>query len=93
MQLALVIATLCCVVLFAFVFWASSPNQLPAKYSLLIEKELPATVDEDSIYSIFTYNMGYLSGMTNNLPVIGKSSFYDKNLKKSLDKSVAKVNY
>lgn len=85
MQLTLVIAILFCVILFAFVSWASSPNHLPDEYSLLIEKELPTTLEADSTYSIVTYNIGYLSGMTNNLPIVGEPSFYDENLKKSLD--------
>lgn len=83
-QPALVLFILCFVVVFAIVLWASSPNHSPADYSVLIEKELPTAVDEDSVYSIVTYNIGYLSGMTNNLPVIGESSFYDENLKKAL---------
>lgn len=67
-----------------FFLWASSPNHSTKDYSLLIEKELPVSLDEDSIYSIVTYNIGYLSGMTNNRPVIGEQSLYDENLKKTL---------
>ena len=65
-----------------FFFWASSSNYEPETYTQLIENEYPRTVDEDSIYSIVTYNIGYLSGMTNNLPVPKEKALYDGNLKK-----------
>ena len=89
LYLTLTLIAFCLLVTIAFYLWASSPNHVPSDYSLLIEKELPASLDEDSIYSIVTYNIGYLSGMTNNLPVVGNKSLYDKNLKKAL--SVFKV--
>ena len=82
LYLTLTLIAFCLLVTIAFYLWASSPNHVPSDYSLLIEKELPASLDEDSIYSSVTYNIGYLSGMTNNLPVVGNKSLYDKNLKK-----------
>jgi len=70
----------------AFFLWASSPNHLPSEYSLHIKKDIPSELNKDSVYNIVTYNIGYLSGMTNNRPVIGNQSFYDNNLKKALEK-------
>lgn len=80
----LILVVFCFLGIITFFLWASSPNHSPTEYSLLIEKELPVSLDEDSIYNIVTYNIGYLSGMTNNRPVIGEQSLYDKNLKKVL---------
>ena len=66
----------------AFYFWASSANHSPADYSQLIESDYPAVADEDSVYSIITYNIGYLSGMTNNLAIPRTKGFFDENLAK-----------
>ena len=65
----------------AFYFWASSSNYTENEYSQLIEGNYPSSVDNDSVYSIITYNLGYLSGMTNNLPVAKPKSLFDDNLK------------
>lgn len=35
--------------------------------------------------SVLTYNIGYLSGMTNNLPVDRKESLFSDNLSRSID--------
>ncbi len=61
-------------------FWASSPNYTKGHYSQLIENTFPKTVTGDSVYSIISYNIGYLSGMTNNLPVLKPKSLFDNNL-------------
>lgn len=36
-------------------------------------------------FSVMTYNLGYLSGMTNNLPVDRELSMYTNNMKRSID--------
>jgi len=64
-----------------FFFWASAANHDEIEYSKLIENEYPASINTDSVYSIITYNLGYLSGMTNNLPVAKPKSLFDNNLK------------
>jgi len=65
----------------AFYFWASSSNFDIDEYSKLIINNYPADITNDSVYSIITYNIGYLSGMTNNLPINREAKFFDDNLK------------
>ena len=64
-----------------FYFWASSANHSEDTYSQLIENNYPQAYDHDSVYTIITYNLGYLSGMTNNLPVAKPKSLFDDNLR------------
>ena len=64
----------------AFYFWASSANHSQEEYAQLIENDFPLSDDEDSIITIITYNIGYLSGMTNNLPVPKPQALFDENL-------------
>ncbi|CAM1370481.1 Metal-dependent hydrolase, endonuclease/exonuclease/phosphatase family [Tenacibaculum sediminilitoris] len=74
-----------------FFFWASSPTMDEAEYAKIITHEYTTTNNNDSIYSIVTYNIGYLSGMTNNRAVVKTKELFDSNLKKVLEK-VKKVN-
>ena len=69
----------------AFYFWASSSNFDDNEYSKLIINNYPSDITNDSIYSIITYNIGYLSGMTNNLPIKKEQIFFDTNLNTVLD--------
>lgn len=68
--------------LIAFFFWASSPNYSASDYAKLITNNYSQDRDNDSIYSIVTYNIGYLSGMTNNKPIEKPKTLFDNNLKK-----------
>lgn len=71
------------IVAFALFFmWASSPTMKEDQYAKLITKSYKNTTDTDSIYSIVTYNIGYLSGMTNNRAVAKPKELFDKNLQK-----------
>ena len=65
-----------------FFFWASSPNHSPEDYSKMITNDYPQKIDSDSIYSVVTYNIGYLSGMTNNKAIEKPKSLFDNNLEK-----------
>ena len=65
-----------------FYFWASSPTLNKAEYAKIIIKESISDEKKDSVFSIMTYNIGYLSGMTNNLPVAKPKSLFDENLNK-----------
>ena len=67
-----------------FFYWASSPNLNEEEYSKMITNQYKNQINNDSIFSIVTYNIGYLSGMTNNLPVEKPKELFDKNLKKVL---------
>ena len=68
-----------CVVFF---FWASASNFSESDYSKLILNNYEQKIDTDSIYSIVTYNIGYLSGMTNNKAIEKPKSLYETNLNK-----------
>lgn len=74
-----------------FFFWASSSNLDKNEYDVLIINEDLKETKNDSIFSIVTYNIGYLSGMTNNLPVPKPKELFDKNLEKVLTET-KKVN-
>ena len=65
-----------------FYFWASSPNLSPKDYNITGQFDVSSTTPNDSIHSIISYNIGYLSGMTNNLPLKRPASLFDKNLNK-----------
>ena len=67
-----------------FFFWASSPNFSEKEYAKIISNNYSKKADTDSIYSIVTYNIGYLSGMTNNRAIAKPKSLFDNNLKKVL---------
>lgn len=74
-----------------FFFWASSPTMGEEEYAKVITHNYNTTTDNDSIYSIVTYNIGYLSGMTNNRAIAKPKELFDSNLKKVLTE-VKKVN-
>ena len=65
-----------------FFLWASSPNLSEKEYSKLITNPIKSKTKNDSLYSIITYNIGYLSGMTNNRAVEKPKSLFESNLKK-----------
>ena len=65
-----------------FFFWASSPTLELSEYQSVIANETKSTQKSDSIFSIVTYNIGYLSGMTNNLAVESPKEFFDVNMAK-----------
>ncbi len=69
-------------VVVGFYFWASSPNISATDYNDSGQYEYQSSISNDSIFSIVTYNIGYLSGMTNNLAVARPKSLFDENLNK-----------
>ncbi|MDD7915002.1 endonuclease/exonuclease/phosphatase family protein [Polaribacter ponticola] len=74
-----------------FFFWASSPTLDETEYAKLTEVEEIKLPENDSIFSIVTYNIGYLSGMTNNLAVESPKELFDTNLAKVVSET-KKVN-
>jgi len=80
-----IIAILC------FYFWSSSSNLKADSYSLLIENNYAQNIENDSVYSIITYNIGYLSGMTNNRPIERNKQMFTNNMKK-VKKAFAALN-
>ncbi len=65
-----------------FFFWGSSSVHPVKENNIIIRTDIKNSIANDSIFSIATYNIGYLSGMTNNLPIAKPKSLFDKNLKK-----------
>jgi len=57
--------------------WASKPNLKKDDYAKIIVRDFFAPSTKDSIYSIVTYNIGYLSGMMNNKTALSKELFYE----------------
>lgn len=70
-----------------FFFWASSPTLDETQYEELTNLNKFPAKENDSIFSIVTYNIGYLSGLTNNKAVEKPKSLFDKNLKDVLSKT------
>lgn len=65
-----------------FFLWASSSTLNENEYSKLVEVNQFESPKADSIYSIVTYNIGYLSGMTNNKAIDKSKKLFDDNLKR-----------
>lgn len=73
------------ILLFAFYWWASSPQLDVSQYSSIDQYEV-GTPEVDSTFSIMTYNIGYLSGMYNNKAVMRPKSIFDNHLEQCLVK-------
>ena len=80
LQKLVVVLLLLFVALAIFFFWASAPTLNEKDYESLIVNDYETTISNDSVHSIIAYNIGYLSGMTNNLPVAKPKELFDKNL-------------
>jgi endonuclease/exonuclease/phosphatase family metal-dependent hydrolase len=65
-----------------FFFWGSATVHPLKDKNKLINLDIKNAASNDSIFSILTYNIGYLSGMTNNLPVAKPKVLFDSNLAK-----------
>lgn len=74
------------IVFVGFYFWASSSNFSSEEHAKTFTNNYPLITNNDSVFSIVTYNIGYLSGMTNNLAVEKPKSLFDDNLELVLDK-------
>jgi endonuclease/exonuclease/phosphatase family metal-dependent hydrolase len=59
-------------------FWASAPVQ-PAATDRLVPYPVVPAVPRDT-FTVMTWNIGYLSGMTNNLPTERTEAFVNSNL-------------
>lgn len=80
------------VVAVVFFFWAKSPTADPSSYNTIYQTDVAKVETQtDSTVVIATYNIGYLSGMTNNLPVRPKRSFYAENERRAIE-SLSKLD-
>ncbi len=67
----------------AFYFWASSSFINEDNYNQIVTFH-PEDENKSDTLSVLTYNIGYLSGMTNNLPVDREKSLFSENLSQSI---------
>jgi mRNA deadenylase 3'-5' endonuclease subunit Ccr4 len=74
-----------------FYFWASSSTLNDSDYVSLVKVDVQNQPKNDSVFSIITYNIGCLSGMTNNRPIAKPKSLFDENMQKVLAET-KKVN-
>ncbi len=65
-------------------FWGSAGNLSEEELAVLKKYQVNHTSQQKNFYTVMTYNIGYLSGMTNNLPVQAKLTFYQSNMEKVL---------
>ena len=64
-----------------FYFWGSSGRlAADAKHRLITYEDSQPTPNADT-FSVMTFNLGYLSGMTNNLPLRAPQDLFEQNLK------------
>ncbi|WP_421918946.1 endonuclease/exonuclease/phosphatase family protein [Marinifilum sp.] len=63
-----------------FYFWAKQSSLSSDQYCLIKNHENEIRHKCDSVLHVMTYNIGYLSGMTNNQPVRAAKKWYDDNL-------------
>ena len=68
-----------------FYLWGSSSTQDSNSYaSIAINNSIVPTAPKDTL-SIVTFNLGYLSGMTNNIAVDRSPTLFDQNLAHTID--------
>lgn len=65
-----------------FFFWASSSQLSKEQYTTISTYNAQSAPAKDSVYTIVAYNVGYLSGLTNNKPVDREKKLFDDNLAK-----------
>lgn len=68
-----------------FYFWARRPLYCPCEYSGIFEFSNNPTDPIPDTFSVVTYNIGYLSGMTNNQAMDRPRSLLYENLHKAVD--------
>ncbi|MCK4837146.1 MAG: metal-dependent hydrolase, partial [Candidatus Aminicenantes bacterium] len=66
-----------------FYFWASSGTLAPEHLSEILTYSKPGVSEGNSkeVFRIMSYNIGYLSGMSNSLPLREDKDFFDNNKK------------
>lgn len=71
-----------------FYFWASSSSYPREKYAEIVEYKTKTDNETDTnsenIFTVVTYNIGYLSGLTNNLAIDRNKQLFENNLKTAI---------
>ncbi|SMG09405.1 Metal-dependent hydrolase, endonuclease/exonuclease/phosphatase family [Marivirga sericea] len=83
-KLIVVIVSVLVLGLLIFYFWGSSSTSNQDEFDKVVTYTSPVQNEPDTL-SVLTFNIGYLSGMTNNLPVSRDESLFSSNLKRSVD--------
>ncbi len=86
MKFIKVIASILLIIIALFVlfyFWARQSVYSENDYSKIISYSQNSELIIDDTFSVITYNVGYLSGMTNNLPMERPMSLLDNNLNRA----------
>ncbi len=81
-KVSLILLFILAIAVALFYFWGSSGSTQASRYHTQHDLNSPPKEGADTI-SVVTYNIGYLSGMTNNLPVRPAIGFYQANLAKA----------
>lgn len=68
-----------------FFVWASSGTLSESELAQTKDYDVPPAPADVDTFTVMTYNIGYLSGMTNNQPVERDPSLFQKNLDAALD--------
>ncbi len=68
-----------------FYFWARRPLYSESEYSKLIEFSVNSAAGIGDTFSVVTYNIGYLSGMTNNLAMERPLELLESNKVKAIE--------
>ncbi|NPD45227.1 MULTISPECIES: endonuclease/exonuclease/phosphatase family protein [unclassified Lentimicrobium] len=71
-----------CAFILIFYFWAKEPTFPESEYTEISGFSKVNHIPSDT-FSIMTYNIGYLSGMNNNLPLERSPLEFDRSLKKA----------
>ncbi|RED93878.1 endonuclease/exonuclease/phosphatase family protein [Marinoscillum furvescens] len=66
------------------VIWASGPAERITAPNRLQEYPAIQRLESKDTFSVLTYNVGYFSGMTNNLPLERSEAFFKENLESGL---------
>lgn len=82
-KLIVIFLAVAMVALIGFFFYGSGSTVPAGDHYQLIKYDNPVSPASDTL-RVFTYNIGYLSGMTNNLPVTREPELFDENLQKAL---------
>ena len=68
----------------SFIYWASSPVHSPREYKRIYHYGQLDSIQSDTL-SVMTYNIGWLSGMSNNKAIERPCKLFVKNLHKATD--------
>ncbi len=80
LKLPVIIFSVLLSVFIIFYLWAKGPKSSPTEYTTITQYREAQFALPDT-FLVMTYNLGYASGMTNNLPVERPKSMIEQNLK------------